>query len=115
MNPLIGQLTRNGKPVFYINEGGYQEGTVEQLEAILKGEPLPEVKAAPKAAKSFAEYNVRITFQFPAWDEKEGHLYRGIMAQSKKDAVKQVKRMARDDGHAVGGRGMYWFKAEKAE
>lgn len=59
-------------------------------------------------------YDVRITFEFPAWDEKDGIVYPGIEAESKQAAIRRVRRMSANDGHTTGGRGKYWFKATEA-
>lgn len=60
-------------------------------------------------------WTVLLTFQHPAWDEKDGIEYRGIEAPNKREAIRRVRRQAADDGHAVSGRGLYWFKAVEAE
>lgn len=110
MDPRIGKLN-SGKYYAYVN--GYNqepvEGTLEQVEVALG---IREVVSVAKAKKpAMKVYNVLLTFEYPAWDEKEGILYRDICGSSKKDAIAQVRRMASDDGHAVGGRGKYWLKA----
>lgn len=120
MDARIGVLMREGKEVFYKTEGGYAEGSIEAVEASLgirTSLPVEEaVEARIKApSKVYKEYDVHLTFQYPAWDEVDGIWYKDISAQSKKDAIKQVRRMAADDGHAVGGRGMYWLKATEKE
>jgi hypothetical protein len=56
-------------------------------------------------------WDVCMTFQYPAWDEKGGIWYRGVVAGSRREANKQARRMAANDGHAVGGRGRYFFTA----
>lgn len=116
MNAQIGQLIRNGNAVFYAHIGTertYTEGTVEQLEAALEGKEIP---VAPKAAakeEASKEYNVRLTFQYPAWDEKEGILYTGILAKSKAQAIEQARKMAFNDGHTSRGNGRVTFKTEE--
>lgn len=59
-------------------------------------------------------YRVLLTFQFPAWDEKAGIEY-VVTGKSKADAIKSARRQAERDGHAVSGRGKYWFKAEETD
>lgn len=59
-------------------------------------------------------WDVCMTFQFPAWDEKNGIWYRGIYAKSRRDANKAARRHASNDGHAIGGRGRYYFTAYPA-
>lgn len=56
-------------------------------------------------------FDVKLTFQFPAWDEKNGITYEDINARTKAEAVKMARGMARDDGHTGGGKGLIWFKA----
>jgi hypothetical protein len=57
-------------------------------------------------------YIVTLTFQYPAWDEKDGYRYE-VQATSKKQAIQRARWQAERDGHAVGGRGRYWFRAEE--
>lgn len=57
-------------------------------------------------------FNVRMFFQFPAWDEVDGIPYDLIEAASKSEAIARARRQAERDGHAVSGRGRYWFRAE---
>lgn len=117
MDARIGQLN-NG--TFYAYTNGYAVepvmGTLEQVEVALGIRGSVPVEAPQKAVKvAYKSFDVRLTFQYPAWNEKEGLLYSNISAQSKKDAIKQARKMAEDDGHAVGGRGMYWFSATEQE
>jgi hypothetical protein len=56
-----------------------------------------------------------MTFQYPAWDEKEGIDYNGIDAKSKSDANAVARRMAGRDGHLFGGNGRVVFKATEQE
>jgi len=112
MDARIGQLTRDGKAVFYKNEGGYVEGTLERVEAALG------LRAAPVAATPVVEsktYNVRLTFQFPAWDEKDGIPYNGITAGSKQEANAIARRLAHNDGHLNGGQGRVTFTATEVQ
>ncbi|HEU0196157.1 MAG TPA: hypothetical protein VFQ88_02945 [Nevskiaceae bacterium] len=59
-------------------------------------------------------YNVRLTYENPAWDEVDGIVYPGIVAAGKREAIKLVRRRASDDGHTI-GRGRYWFRAEEVD
>jgi len=59
-------------------------------------------------------YTVTITKQFPAWDEKEGIVYRDIAANTKRDAIKIVRDHARWDGHTGPGMGRCYYSAVKA-
>lgn len=47
---------------------------------------------------SYQQYSVKMSFKFPAWDERNGYEY-SVYAKSKADAVKQARRMASADGH----------------
>lgn len=57
------------------------------------------------------KYTVLLKFQYPAHDEVGGIPYDDIEATSKSDAIRQARRLADRDGHTVGGRGRYSFKA----
>ena len=62
------------------------------------------------------EFRVTLTFQFPAWDEKNGIVY-FINAKSKADAVKYARADAKRDGHigpGTTGKGRNSFRAEVA-
>lgn len=120
MDARIGVLMREGKEVFYKSEGGYIEGSLEAVEVALgirASLPVEEVVSSSVKApnKGYKEYDVLLTFKYPAWDEVNGIVYKDIIAGSKRDAIERVRRMASDDGHAVGGKGMYWFKATEKE
>jgi hypothetical protein len=41
---------------------------------------------------------VKLTFRFPAWDEKDGILFE-VNADTKRDALKKARRMADNAGH----------------
>lgn len=58
-------------------------------------------------------YIVTIRFQFPAWDEKNGLPYK-VTATTKADAIKQVRYLAKRDGHTgISGKGRTIFSAEQ--
>jgi hypothetical protein len=66
--------------------------------------------------KPYKPYNVTIRFQYPAWDEVDGIVYRDIQATCKSDAIKQVRREAENDGHVPGiGKGRASFKAVEVD
>ena len=111
MDARIGQLN-GGKFYVYINGYGAEPltGTLEQVEIALGLRPIKVIR---NIAKTFV-FNVTMIFQYPAWNEVEGIPYPGIEASCKSDAIKQVRKMAESDGHAIGGCGRYWFKAELA-
>jgi hypothetical protein len=67
--------------------------------------------ATTNAADRNQRYVVTMTFEYPAWDERDGLRYE-VSAASKREAVGVARRRAERDGHAVGGRGRYWFRAE---
>ena len=61
-------------------------------------------------------FTVTLTFQYPAWDEKNGIVYEDIIARNKSEAVKEARRQARNDGHTgTGGKGLCWFTAVEQE
>ena len=47
---------------------------------------------------AFRKYDVKVTFKFPAWDEKEGFTVQ-VYARTKAEANKRARRMIEDDGH----------------
>lgn len=60
-------------------------------------------------------YDVTISFQYPAWDEKDGITYRDIDAATKAEAIARVRRQANRDGHIPAvGKGRATLKAVKA-
>ena len=60
-------------------------------------------------------WNVRLTFQYPAWDEKEGITYEAIQASCASMANFRARNRARNDGHLCGGKGRVTFKTTKAK
>lgn len=56
-------------------------------------------------------WDVRLTFQYPAWDEHDGLWYPSIEANSKSEANAIARRQADIDGHLCGGKGRVSFKA----
>ena len=59
------------------------------------------------------EYIVKLNFQFPAWDETDGLRF-FIDADSKADAIREARALARDHGHTGGGKGRATFTANVA-
>jgi hypothetical protein len=62
------------------------------------------------------EYRVTLTFQFPAWDEKDGIAFY-VRASSKAEAIKFARMDAKRDGHigyGFTGKGRATFRAEAA-
>lgn len=57
-------------------------------------------------------FDVRLTFQHPAWDEVGGIRYEDIRAATKAEAIKRARYMAQRDGHLGSGKGRAKFKAE---
>lgn len=123
MDPRIGILMKEGAQRFYAFVDGYQmpafEGTREAVEERLGLRPPAPPAVVPRrpsdARPLLKAWDVTMHFQHPAWDEVDGILYRGITARSKSEANKAAARQALSDGHAVGGRGRYWFSAVEAE
>lgn len=118
LDPRIGILN-SGKYYAFVN--GYDQpeftGTLEEVEIAL-GIREPALSVAPKAAlvsegPKLKKYNVHMTFQYPAWNEKDGYWYDGIIARNKREANKRARSMADDDGHTCGNR--VWFKAYEQE
>ena len=46
-------------------------------------------------------YDVKLTFRFPAWDEKDGIDFL-VMADTKREAIKKARRLADHNGHLCG-------------
>lgn len=123
MDPRIGILMRGGHHVHYAFVDGYDkpafEGTREAVEERLgrldSSSPIPQTGHGRVRHRPLKTWNVTMRFRYPAWDEKDGIEYRGISARSKSEANKFAARQALSDGHAVGGRGPYWFTAAEAE
>ncbi len=118
MDARIGVLS-SGK--FYAFANGYHAepviGSLEEVEVALCLRAVPVAPAAPtpvKPALVFKRFNVLLTFQYPAWDEVDGIPYDDIPATSKRDAIKSARRNAERDGHAISGRGRYYFTATEA-
>lgn len=111
MDARIGELN-GGKFYAYVNGYGADPvtGTLEQVEVAL-GLRFAKV-ARPEVKRTV--YNVTMTFEHPSWSTVDGIRYSGIEATTKAAAVKAARKMAEADGHAVGGVGRYWFKAEAA-
>ena len=80
LDPRIGALA-TGR--FYAFVNGYDkphfEGTLHQVEQAL-GLRRQEGSAAARADR---DWDVRLSFEYPAWDEREGIWYRGISARTK--------------------------------
>lgn len=105
LDSRIGVLN-SGK--FYAFAHGYDKpetvGTLKEVERVLG-------IANEQCAKAVKIFDVVMRFEHPAWDETDGISYPGIRASGKASANKQARSMAERDGHAIGGRGRYTFKA----
>lgn len=112
MDARIGELN-GGKFYAYVN--GYNAapvtGSLEQVEIALGLRAASAPFAVTPAVKVF---NVTMIFEYPSWSTVNGIQYAGIEAATKAAAIRTARRMAENDGHAVGGIGRYWFKAEAA-
>lgn len=56
---------------------------------------------------TYCRYRVHVTFQYPAWDERDGFDYE-VSARSKAQANKHARNRFADDGHT----GRAFFRAE---
>lgn len=114
MDPRIGVLMRQGRPVYYAHlNGAFPEGdSPEALLALLDG-PSPAAPVAAQAAciatpratqtsaaRRMHDYLVTVTLRYPAWDSVPAEL--PIRACTAKEAVSLARQqMARDfdSGH----------------
>ncbi len=63
---------------------------------------------------SATRYDVRLTFQYPAWDEVDGIVFT-VDADCKAKAVKYARYEADRAGHLCGGKGRVSFKATESD
>lgn len=112
LDPRIGMLN-SGK--FYAFVNGYDKpettGSLEQVEAALGLRLAP----ASLPAVKFSVWDVKLTFQYPAWDETTGIDYPGIVAKNKSEANANARRQASRDGHLYGGKGRVTFAATESK
>lgn len=91
-------------------------GSLQDVQAALGQSvpPSPRTTKSLEASKTqgMSTFNVTLTFQHPAWDEREGLLYEGIVAASKTEANRKVRAMAASYGHTY-CRGRIYLKATK--
>lgn len=113
LDPRIGVLN-GGK--FYCFPNGYGKpeliGTLEEVEnalGIRSAATAPVSTSNARAVKKL--WTVRLTFQYPAWDEVEGIEFADISANSKSEANAIARRRAERDGHLGGGKGRVVFTA----
>lgn len=111
MDARIGQLA-SGK--FYAYVYGYDKepviGTLEEVEVALGLRTMDTRKPVPAPKPDWKRFSVVMRFQFPSWDEVDGIVYE-VAARTKAEANKIARRMAENDGHAMSGKGCYWFTA----
>ncbi len=111
LDPRIGILG-SGRCYAFVN--GYDEppvqGTLQQVEQAL-GLSCDGIVAS---ARPHRAWDVRLSFEHPAWDEKDGLWYRGISAKTKADANRIARIKAHGDGHLAGGKGRVTFTAFEA-
>lgn len=113
LDPRIGVLN-SGRYYAYVN-GHQNEPVMGTLAEVSQALGLILAPAAARRGKGeLLTYNVKMTFQHPAWDEVAGIDYEGIVASSKSEANKKARRLAERDGH-VYGRGRIFFKATEVE
>ncbi|HEJ4407822.1 TPA: hypothetical protein SL557_000101 [Pseudomonas aeruginosa] len=112
MHPSIGQLN-GGKFYSYLN--GYHGepfvGSLEEVEVAMGLRPQPTPSPAEPTAAKRKCFDVTMRFQYPAWDEVDGIVYRAIEADSRSEANALARRMADQDGHLGGGKGRVTFSA----
>lgn len=118
MDARIGALMREGQTVYYAFADGYDkpafEGTLDAVERRLglRGGRPPGHQSKPRqGCRQAKSWVVTMRFEYPAWDEKDGIRYEGILGRTKAEANRAAARMAVGDGHACSGRGRYWFTA----
>ena len=114
MHPAIGQLN-SGKFYSYIH--GYSAepfmGTLEEVEVAMGLREQVVAGPKPRALPQAKTFDVVMTFQYPAWDEQEGIVYRSIEASSKSEANAIARRQADQDGHFGWGKGRITFVAKE--
>lgn len=112
MHPSIGQLN-GGKFYSYLN--GYSSepfvGSLEEVEVAMGLRPQAVRPAVEPTVSKRKCFDVTMRFQYPAWDEADGIVYRSIEADSKSEANAMARRMADQDGHLAGGKGRVTFIA----
>lgn len=87
-------------------------GSLEEVEVALGLRPAPSTFVElDKPASGNRLWNVRLTFQYPAWDEVSGIEYLDILASGKAEANAIARRQASNDGHLCGGKGRATFTA----
>ena len=113
LDPRIGKLNSgrfycfpdgNGKPEFV--------GTLAAVESVLGlRSVLPATANLNQQVSRDRLWTVRLTFQYPAWDEDNGIEWPDILARSKAEANAMARRQASNDGHLCTGKGQYVFTA----
>jgi hypothetical protein len=122
MDARIGELMREGRTVYYAFADGYDkpafEGTLEAVErrlGLLDEKPRGQQSTSKLGGRQVKSWVVTMRFEYPAWDEKDGIRYEGVLGRTKAEANRAAARMAAGDGHACSGRGRYWFTATSDE
>lgn len=112
IDPRIGKLSSGKYYCFPKGHGGPEFiGTLEEVEAALGIQR--EAPAVPcRSAIQVRFWTVTLTFQYPAWDESAGIVYRDIFAGGKAEANAIARRRATLDGHLGGGKGRVKFTAQ---
>lgn len=120
MHPSIGQLS-NGQFYAYVNGNDAEPfmGTLEQVEvamglrAPLEPAPADEKVMPDEPTPQRKTFNVTMRFQHPAWDEVDGVLFEGIVADTKREANEEARRMANSNDLLGWGKGRVTFTAEE--
>lgn len=122
LDPRIGKLNSG---LFYAYVNGHNKpptfGTQEEVEAALglrerPNKPSPaHTSIAPSIKTDTVLWDVKLTFQYPAWDLVDGIWFYEIAANSKSDANAEARRIAHRDGHLGGKQGRATFTAFERE
>lgn len=120
MHPAVGELS-NGK--FYAHVNGYDEepfmGTLEEVEVAmglrtpLEPAPADEELAPAEPSTQQKRFDVTMRFQYPAWDEVDGVLYQGIVADTKREANDVARTLASSNDLLGWGKGRVTFTAQE--
>ncbi len=117
MDARIGTLMKEGRLVHYAFVDGYNMPPFEGSRADVEQRLGVNVSGgAMRASRNLRvkSWTVTMRFEHPAWDEVDGIEYRNIPARNRSEANRAAARQAESDGHAVSGRGRYWFTAAES-
>lgn len=113
LDQRIGQLN-NGRYYAFVN--GYDKpefvGALDEVQCALG---LRQQQPVAARAHNMTLWDVRLRFQYPAWDEVDGILYTGIEAPNKSAANRIARLNAHKDGHLCGGQGRVTFTSTESQ